>query len=224
MTVAFWTPLGRCSVGVRKVPSNTSTRALHSLLAATMASLLHNHSHLHYNSSLSIPISNLHWSRNLHPSRQRAKCSGKARVLAFRVNHKGRLAVSSFPCFCRTGTEVENSSLLEESERRPFDINLAVILAGFAFEAYTSPPVICLLLTSFFFCCWYHFLFIKLDERYCLIMLAIFNLYIFPSVQENLGKREVDAAGCTTVYLSEYVIAIMYFKLTTIVEKEVLEF
>ncbi|CAK9326857.1 unnamed protein product [Citrullus colocynthis] len=167
MTVAFWTPLGRCSVGVRKVPSNTSTQALHSLLAATMASLLHNHSHLHYNSSLSIPISNLHWSRNLHPSRQRAKFSGKARVLAFRVNHKGRLAVSSFPCFCRTGTEVENSSLLEESERRPFDINLAVILAGFAFEAYTSPP-------------------------------------------ENLGKREVDAAGCTTVYLSELFVREIY--------------
>lgn len=29
----------------------------------------------------------------------------------------------------------------EEIERPPFDINLAVILAGFAFEAYTSPPV-----------------------------------------------------------------------------------
>lgn len=30
----------------------------------------------------------------------------------------------------------------EEIERPPFDINLAVILAGFAFEAYISPPVI----------------------------------------------------------------------------------
>lgn len=32
----------------------------------------------------------------------------------------------------------------EEIERPPFDINLAVILAGFAFEAYISPPVIVL--------------------------------------------------------------------------------
>ncbi|XP_011029717.1 PREDICTED: uncharacterized protein LOC105129384 [Populus euphratica] len=27
-----------------------------------------------------------------------------------------------------------------DNERPPFDINLAVVLAGFAFEAYTSPP------------------------------------------------------------------------------------
>ncbi|CAI8601910.1 unnamed protein product [Vicia faba] len=45
-------------------------------------------------------------------------------------------------------------------ERPPFDINLAVILAGFSFEAYTTPP-------------------------------------------ENLGRREVDAAGSKTIYLSE---------------------
>jgi len=30
----------------------------------------------------------------------------------------------------------------EDGPRRPpFDLNLAVVLAGFAFEAYTSPPV-----------------------------------------------------------------------------------
>ncbi|XP_075523826.1 uncharacterized protein LOC142556286 isoform X1 [Primulina tabacum] len=45
-------------------------------------------------------------------------------------------------------------------ERPPFDINFAVILAGFAFEAYTTPS-------------------------------------------ENVGKREMDAANCQTVFLSE---------------------
>lgn len=29
----------------------------------------------------------------------------------------------------------------EDPPRPPFDLNLAVVLAGFAFEAYTSPPV-----------------------------------------------------------------------------------
>ncbi|XP_058724322.1 uncharacterized protein LOC131595839 isoform X2 [Vicia villosa] len=47
-----------------------------------------------------------------------------------------------------------------DERRPPFDINLAVILAGFSFEAYTTPP-------------------------------------------ENLGRREVDAAGSKTIYLSE---------------------
>lgn len=54
-----------------------------------------------------------------------------------------------------------------EIERPHFDINLAVILAGFAFEAYTTPP-------------------------------------------ENLGRRETDAAGCTTVYLSESFVREIY--------------
>ena len=35
---------------------------------------------------------------------------------------------------------------MEEVERPPFDINLAVILAGFAFEAYTTPAVCFVLL------------------------------------------------------------------------------
>lgn len=52
-------------------------------------------------------------------------------------------------------------------ERPSFDINLAVILAGFAFEAYATPP-------------------------------------------ENVGCREVDAAGCITVYLSESFVREIY--------------
>ncbi|CAM8944174.1 unnamed protein product [Rhodiola kirilowii] len=54
-------------------------------------------------------------------------------------------------------SQISNSS---DSQRPPFDINLAVILAGFAFEAYTTPP-------------------------------------------DNIGVKELDAAGCQTVYLSE---------------------
>lgn len=52
-------------------------------------------------------------------------------------------------------------------ERPPFDINLAVILAGFAFEAYTNLP-------------------------------------------ENVGKREVDAGECQTVFLSEFFLREIY--------------
>lgn len=39
--------------------------------------------------------------------------------------------------------EIEESVVASEieDERPPFDINLAVILAGFAFEAYATPPV-----------------------------------------------------------------------------------
>ncbi|KAK1390711.1 Fungal lipase-like [Heracleum sosnowskyi] len=66
----------------------------------------------------------------------------------------------SFCCFCRRSSEVEMVSDEEEIERPPFDINLAVILAGFAFEAYITPP-------------------------------------------ENVAKREVDAADCRTLFLSE---------------------
>uniref|UniRef100_A0A0A0KMR3 C2 domain-containing protein n=1 Tax=Cucumis sativus TaxID=3659 RepID=A0A0A0KMR3_CUCSA len=121
-----------------------------------MASFLQNH----LNSSLSTSTPNLHWTPNLHPSPRRPHFSAKPRVLTFRVTYKCRLGVSSFRCFCSSGTELQNASLQQRTEPRPFDINLAVILAGFAFEAYTSPP-------------------------------------------ENFGKRELDAAGCTTVYLSE---------------------
>ncbi|EYU22285.1 hypothetical protein MIMGU_mgv1a001923mg [Erythranthe guttata] len=48
---------------------------------------------------------------------------------------------SKYYC-CKASAEIDNSVSVEESveERPPFDINLAVILAGFAFEAYTTPP------------------------------------------------------------------------------------
>ncbi|KAK1428994.1 hypothetical protein QVD17_11193 [Tagetes erecta] len=41
--------------------------------------------------------------------------------------------------YCYASTTSSSSSSMEE-ERPSFDINLAVILAGFAFEAYTTPP------------------------------------------------------------------------------------
>uniref|UniRef100_A0A2N9EM08 Uncharacterized protein n=1 Tax=Fagus sylvatica TaxID=28930 RepID=A0A2N9EM08_FAGSY len=85
---------------------------------------------------------------------------GKVRVLTFRKKFRGRNGVHySVCCFRKTGSEIEQVSV-DDNERPPFDINLAVILAGFAFEAYTSPP-------------------------------------------EDVGRFEVDAAGCKTVYLSE---------------------
>ncbi|XP_074322311.1 uncharacterized protein LOC141659372 isoform X1 [Apium graveolens] len=66
----------------------------------------------------------------------------------------------SFCCCYRRSSEIETVLEEDEIERPPFDINLAVILAGFAFEAYISPP-------------------------------------------ENVAKREIDAADCRTLYLSE---------------------
>ncbi|XP_052730152.1 uncharacterized protein LOC108325976 isoform X3 [Vigna angularis] len=71
-----------------------------------------------------------------------------------------RRRVPSICCSSKTGSQLQRVSVPEDDDRPPFDINLAVILAGFAFEAYTTPP-------------------------------------------ENIGRREVDAAGCKTVYLSE---------------------
>ncbi|KAK4425366.1 Lipase [Sesamum alatum] len=72
-----------------------------------------------------------------------------------------------FSSYCKASASSSSSAGIEKSvstesgnERTPFDINLAVILAGFAFEAYTTPP-------------------------------------------EKVGKREMDAAKCQTVFLSE---------------------
>lgn len=71
-------------------------------------------------------------------------------------------------CFRKNNSEIEAISVDEnENERPPFDLNLAVVLAGFAFEAYTSPP-------------------------------------------ENVGRCEVDAAGCKAVYLSESFVREIY--------------
>ncbi|XVF84744.1 hypothetical protein PTKIN_Ptkin17bG0063200 [Pterospermum kingtungense] len=56
---------------------------------------------------------------------------------------RGRDGVLSFSCFSKTSGEIEKVPLEEkEEERPPFNINLAVILAGFAFEAYTTPSEI----------------------------------------------------------------------------------
>lgn len=56
----------------------------------------------------------------------------------------------SFCCFCTRSSEIDMVSEDEEIERPPFDINLAVILAGFAFEAYISPPVMLSFLSNLF--------------------------------------------------------------------------
>ncbi|OVA02259.1 C2 calcium-dependent membrane targeting [Macleaya cordata] len=85
----------------------------------------------------------------------------KVRVLRSRYNIKD--GNYSFCCYCKQNSNKELEFVEEKEdqiERPPFDINLAVVLAGFAFEAYSSPP-------------------------------------------DNVGRREVDAAGCQTVFLSE---------------------
>ncbi|TMW94736.1 hypothetical protein EJD97_009866 [Solanum chilense] len=80
-------------------------------------------------------------------------------------------AKDSFFCCSQTSGEILPLSSAqkekETNERPPFDINLAVILAGFAFEAYTSPP-------------------------------------------DNVGKLEVDAANCKTIFLSESFVREIY--------------
>ncbi|WOL05772.1 hypothetical protein Cni_G14503 [Canna indica] len=40
----------------------------------------------------------------------------------------------------RCSSAQDGGNAIEEEQRPPFDLNLAVVLAGFAFEAYTSPP------------------------------------------------------------------------------------
>ncbi|XP_004297954.1 PREDICTED: uncharacterized protein LOC101295618 [Fragaria vesca subsp. vesca] len=58
-----------------------------------------------------------------------------------RGSRDGTTVTDSFCCLCKAGLEIDKVSADDEgSERPPFDINLAVILAGFAFEAYSSPP------------------------------------------------------------------------------------
>lgn len=53
----------------------------------------------------------------------------------------------------KTDSQIEKVAIEKNDERPPFDINLAVILAGFAFEAYTGPPV-CFSLRLIFVCIW----------------------------------------------------------------------
>ncbi|WVY97279.1 hypothetical protein V8G54_029430 [Vigna mungo] len=61
---------------------------------------------------------------------------GKLRVLST----ARRRRVPSICCSSKTGSQLQRVSVPEDDDRPPFDINLAVILAGFAFEAYTTPP------------------------------------------------------------------------------------
>ncbi|KAF4351585.1 hypothetical protein F8388_003238 [Cannabis sativa] len=130
---------------------------------SSMASLpTHYTLHLHrqcFSSSLSPTLSIL---SNPHFSLSR-----KFHLFASRQNLTRRDKVYSLCCFCKAGTEVTRVPVDEEIERPPFDINLAVILAGFAFEAYTSPP-------------------------------------------DNVGRQEIDAADCKTVYLSETFVQEIY--------------
>ncbi|CAN6725863.1 unnamed protein product [Malus baccata var. baccata] len=135
-----------------------------------MASLQTHHYHLQLHSrcvsSLTAPkLCNLRFP-NLSV-RFPASLPGKVRVFTLRGNGRGKDGIYSFCCVCRAGAEIEKVDGEEGSERPPFDINLAVVLAGFAFEAYSSPP-------------------------------------------DNVGRHEVDAADCKTVYLSESFIREIY--------------
>ncbi|CAN0905006.1 Multiple C2 and transmembrane domain-containing protein 1 [Linum grandiflorum] len=85
-------------------------------------------------------------------------------LIPLRESFRHRDIVRSVCCSNKeTNAEQEEG----DDSRPPFDINLAVILAGFAFEAYTTPP-------------------------------------------ENIGKWEVDAGNCKTVYLSESFVRQVY--------------
>lgn len=109
-----------------------------------MASLQTHHYRLQLHrrcvSSLTAPkLRNLRFP-NLSP-RFPASLPGKVSVFTHRGNGRGKDGIYSFCCVCRAGAEIEKVDGEEGSERPPFDINLAVVLAGFAFEAYSSPPV-----------------------------------------------------------------------------------
>jgi hypothetical protein len=82
-------------------------------------------------------------------------------------------------------------------QRPPFDLNLAVVLAGFAFEAYTSPPVSPLIphpwnRTSA--STWWR------QSRRGLAYVSGLFVVLW---QADVGWRETDAAECQTVFLSE---------------------
>ncbi|XP_034684905.1 uncharacterized protein LOC117913903 isoform X1 [Vitis riparia] len=109
------------------------------------------------------PPPKLHRSHHLHAPTLALR--SKSRLLSS-ISWKLRV-FSSIYCLCKSNSDVQSVSGQDELQRPPFDINLAVVLAGFAFEAYTSPP-------------------------------------------ENVGRREVDAADCTTVFLSESFVRELY--------------
>ncbi|KAG9446803.1 hypothetical protein H6P81_012931 [Aristolochia fimbriata] len=131
-----------------------------------MAALINFKAHLHVTRFTVFPTSNSFPLRRLRfPSSSETKLLAAKDVEFCRLYRSG--GRRSFCCFCQTSLEKRKESDAEESERPPFDLNLAVVLAGFAFEAYTTPP-------------------------------------------DNVGKREVDGAGCQTVFLSESFIREIY--------------
>ncbi|KAL6971175.1 hypothetical protein U1Q18_030855, partial [Sarracenia purpurea var. burkii] len=128
-----------------------------------MASLQTNQNFLQFcHCSSSIPKLLCRQNFNSIPLPRNLLFPGKSRVLNSSVGSRNGLC--SICCLGKTNSEAEKVSFQihdqNEGERPPFDINLAVVLAGFAFEAYTTPP-------------------------------------------DNIGKHEVDAANCKTVFLSE---------------------
>ncbi|XP_059592930.1 uncharacterized protein LOC100249309 isoform X2 [Vitis vinifera] len=118
---------------------------------------------LQFRNCPSPPPPKLHRSHHLHAPTLALR--SKSRLLSS-ISWKLRV-FSSIYCLCKSNSDVQSVSGQDELQRPPFDINLAVVLAGFAFEAYSSPP-------------------------------------------ENVGRREVDAADCTTVFLSESFVRELY--------------
>ncbi|CAA7022964.1 unnamed protein product [Microthlaspi erraticum] len=119
----------------------------------------------------------LHFLRPKHRLRSSTTFTSRTCHFPGKINLRENSRVGaksiSFNCFAQSDTKEssfrngEISAEREEPERPPFDINLAVILAGFAFESYATPP-------------------------------------------EKIGKREVNAAGCITLYLSESFVREVY--------------
>lgn len=106
-----------------------------------MASLKNHQNHLQLLRFSFAPSSKLHYRRNPNFTLSwKSLVSGKFKV--FRSNYSGRYSIDSLRCPCNPKAGTEHVLDQEQIERPPFDINLAVILAGFAFEAYWSPPVI----------------------------------------------------------------------------------
>ncbi|KAL9232923.1 hypothetical protein vseg_007983 [Gypsophila vaccaria] len=80
------------------------------------------------------PLSHHHHHHHCHRHRRHSSRNPPLKVRVFCTPHPTR-----GPIYC-SKSEVGNGVVDELIDRPPFDINLAVILAGFAFEAYATPP------------------------------------------------------------------------------------
>ncbi|CAA6655356.1 unnamed protein product [Spirodela intermedia] len=84
------------------------------------------------------------FSGNTVISRNSLHCRKNARVPRLKLGR--RVGVARLGCGgsgvapARCLSSQSGTSSIEVGNRPPFDLNLAVVLAGFAFEAYTSPP------------------------------------------------------------------------------------